>query len=141
MTGMSKAIQLGGRTINKGIMQAILAKEICSCIFNTEMQPPVEQLLDDHQLTEFRRKECLERSGLPISAGLLSSLVKVKLSGPKSSALPLLKANSTILGHVLALKLTGKNQSFTAAYLGKDRGCRLLTDQEVRSKKISLALN
>ncbi len=130
----AKALQLGSATINQGLLQSILAKELCSCIYVQRLDIGHYDLSEEEKVP-YRFEECLERSALPISPSILKSIISMKPINANGKA-PLFSASSTPLGRLFALRVNSKNQRAIAVYLGEKKGCRLLTDEEINQKKV-----
>jgi hypothetical protein len=136
----AKAVSLGSQTINKGLLQAILAKELCSCIYVQKLNVGHDELSEE-QKVPYRFDECMGRTGLPIPASVLKGLVNLNPSDSRSlpsAKQPVFTASSTAIGRLLALRINSKNQKAIAVYLGEKKGCRLLTDEEIARKQVIL---
>lgn len=111
-------IRLGHDALETGLIQGILAKEICTCVY-------VSKVGGDNTPVAKRMDKCLKRANLPMSLGTLNALVKM---GPAEKA----------AGIVVKLKAPGKILSTFSArgamakFEGEGMGCRLLGKDEFK---------
>lgn len=101
-TPFFKQLKLGSAVLRKGVLQAILAKEICSCYYVSGL--PIET--------------CMDRANLPLSKEKLKTILSINLT-PVGQGL---KVDPTPVGWALGRFLSGSRQ---ADYLGAGLGCKL----------------
>ena len=114
-------VKQGSYAISSSLLQSILAKEMCSCVFVSVvggLSTPVQA----------RAEKCLQRSQLPLSPSLISKLLNEQVDERTSS----ISVTPKLLGAVLGLF---QGRSALAVYEGEKRGCRLLTDAELRGRR------
>ena len=109
-------IVLGSQVIGHDYLQAILAKELCSCTYVT--RPGPDQATDQDRL-----KMCFERSNLPMSPGLLRALVGTETRIDDKSNMHEVTSSPEFLGDVLSLF---RGRQAVAVYEGDGGGCRLI---------------
>ena len=114
-------IQEGSYAISSSLLQSILAKEMCSCVFVSRLGGP-------HSSLQIRADKCLQRSQLPLSPRLIGKLLNEEINSRASS----IGVTPKLLGAVLGLF---QGRSALAVFEGEKRGCRLLTDAELRARR------
>jgi hypothetical protein len=113
-------VAMGHDVLKMGILQGILAKELCTCVFVSEVGGPA---LDPKK----RLDKCVERSNLPISDQIMSMMAGLKvLSEPKAVFVKV-----KTIGSIVSL-LSAENAM--ATYEGPKIGCRLLRKDEIPKK-------
>ena len=95
-----KNLKLGSGVLSKGYLQGILAKEICSC----------------HYVSELPIKECLDRANLPMSLNLLNKLTRLTVDEKKE----ILTVAPKVLGAILSIESAHSKE---ASFDGE--GCKL----------------
>ena len=108
-------VRLGSYAISSDLLQSILAKELCSCVY--VVQPGGSELNDMQRL-----ELCLEDSSLPMSRDFVEKLVNIKLDPNQEEFI----VTPQILGSILGLF---RGSQAVAKYLGPDEGCRLVPHQ------------
>lgn len=98
----AKNIKMGSQVIAKGYLQALLAKEVCTC----------------HFVTGLEVRQCLERANLPISQTQLKILLSMVVVNGHD-----VKVSPTPVGLLLGA-LRGPPKQ--ARYFGEGEGCRLV---------------
>ena len=114
-------VKQGSYAISSSLLQSILAKEMCSCVFVSVVGGPGTPV-------QTRADKCLQRSQLPLSPSLISKLLNEQVDERTSS----ISVTPKLLGAVLGLF---QGRSALAVYEGEKRGCRLLTDAELRGRR------
>lgn len=100
----AKDVQLGSQVIRTGYLQAILAKELCTCRF----------------VTGLTMKQCLGRSNLPMPGWQLRTLLFINETRERE-----VHVFPTPAGVALGLLHI---ESRTARDFGPQEGCRLVSD-------------
>jgi len=114
VTGSARAISLvadGNFVISNDLLQNLLAKEICSCVYVAQVGGPQMPILKRAQL-------CLEHSQLPMSPGLLNVLLNESLAPDTQSV----EVSPQLVGAVLGLF---QGEGARAQYRGPKVGCTL----------------
>ncbi len=114
-------VKQGSYAISSSLLQSILAKEMCSCVFVSVVGGPSTQV-------RVRADKCLQRSQLPLSPSFIGKLLNEQIDERASS----ISVTPKLLGAVLGLF---QGRSALAVYEGDKRGCRLLTDTELRARR------
>jgi|GEM_PF-4194503 len=114
-------VKQGSYAISSSLLQSILAKEMCSCVFVSVVGGPSTPV-------QARAEKCLQRSQLPLSPSLISKLLNEQVDERTSS----ISVTPKLLGAVLGLF---QGRSALAVYEGEKRGCRLLTDAELSGRR------
>ena len=112
-----KLLQTGSEAMSTNLLQNILAKEICSCVYVSQVGGPNSPLNE-------RVSKCLMRSQLPLSPQLLSLLVREKID-PNTRQF---EVTDKVTGALLSLF---QGHHAVAKYFGPGEGCRLLLPNEV----------
>ena len=107
-----KLVEEGHYAISTSLLQRILAKEICSCVFVSQVGGP-------NAPDSVRAQKCLERSELPLTPSLISALLHQHID-PKTKEIEI---TPKLLGAVLGLF---QGQSALAEYRGPKQGCALM---------------
>jgi hypothetical protein len=107
----------GQYAISNDLLQGILAKEICSCVFVSQVGGPGASIAT-------RTEKCLAKSQLPLSPALISTLLSRHVDANTKS----LEIDPALVGSVFSLFQGGKA---IARYEGPKVGCRLLTEREL----------
>jgi len=101
--GLKKELALGSGVLRKGYLQAILAKEMCSCTY----------------VSGLTLNQCLQHANLPFSLSQLHLLISIQQQESEQS----LRSTPTPVGEMLGLL---KAHRKTAKYFGEGVGCRLV---------------
>lgn len=112
-----KFVKDGHVALKTELLQSILAKELCTCMYVT--RPGAGYAPSQRQISENRMALCLERANLPITEGLLELITNKKIDDQDTS----IEITPDLLGHFYGLFQGGKAK---AKYEGEKVGCRLL---------------
>ncbi len=125
---MKKKVHMFSFMLKNGVLQSLLAKEICSCVFVTKLDIGHFDLTDEEK-EPYRVKECLKRSNIPIPEGVLKIAVNSEIQkDTENNSTELSFSRTRVLGSLIAWRVSSKDRTATAAYYGPGQGCRLVSN-------------
>lgn len=126
--GVGKKVHMFSFMLKNGVLQSLLAKEICSCVFVTKLDVGHYDLTDEEK-EPYRVKECMKRSNIPIPEGVLKVVVNSEIQkDTEKNTTELSFSRTRILGSLVAWRVSSKDRTATAAYYGPGQGCRLVSN-------------
>lgn len=121
--------------LKEGYLQSMFAKELCSCIYVSDLRVFSKSGLSEPQRRQLQAKQCLERMGLPIPKSIIKAILK-GLSFQSESSRSSREGyymRTKFLGDLISLKVLGPKKTATAIYLGPKKGCRLVENQGTKA--------
>lgn len=112
LAGSAQAKQLGVLidTLDSRVLQGILAKEMCSCVF--------VDLSETDLAKEDRLKQCLKRGNLPVSEIILKIIMSLQVDSENSRVI----SNPRLITDIIGLD---HFDTAIAQYEGRGKGCVL----------------